>query len=85
MDDRPSRVLDHLLPMFELQTLAIVAEQNATDGIRRSDSVVIGHNQFQINPLYQSIKADPDRLVRGGDNNARSQSRCEICDSLQYV
>ena len=49
--DGPPRVLDHLLPVLELESLPVVAEQHLADGVRRPDAVVISHHQLQVDTL----------------------------------
>ena len=49
--DRPPRILDHLFPVLQLESLAVVPEQHFTDGVRGSDAVVVGHHELQVHPL----------------------------------
>ena len=46
VDDRTSRVLDHLLPVLQLPRLPVVPQHDLTDGIGRADAVVIAHSQL---------------------------------------
>ena len=56
MHDRPPRILDHLLPVLQLESLAVVPEQNFADGVRGSDAVVVGHDELEVHPLRNAMK-----------------------------
>ena len=49
--DGPPRIFDHLLPVLQLESLAVVPEQHFTDGVRGSDAVIISHHELQVHPL----------------------------------
>ena len=49
--DWPSRFLDLLLPVLDLGALAVVAQGDATDRVRRPDAVVVTHRQLKVHPL----------------------------------
>ena len=51
MDDGPPRVLDHLLPVLQLEPLAVVPQQDLPDGVGGPDAVVVGHHQLKVHPL----------------------------------
>ena len=54
MDYGPAWVFYHLLPMLQLQALAVVAQQHFADGIGRTDSVIVSHDQLQVDPLQRT-------------------------------
>ena len=59
VDDRPPRVLHHLLPVLDLGALAVVAQGDAADRVGGADAVVVTHRQLQVHPL------DFDICLRG--------------------
>lgn len=55
MNDRPTRILHHFLPVLQLWTLAIITKGNFANGVRSSDSVIITDGQFQSYALGGEI------------------------------
>ena len=54
VDDRPPRILDHLLPVLQLQSLPVVAHLHPPDGVGAADPVIVRHHQLQTDSLQVS-------------------------------
>lgn len=51
MDDGSTRVFNHFLPVFQLQGLPVVAQEDLANGVGGADAVVVGHDQLKVDPL----------------------------------
>ena len=60
--DRPPRILNHFLPVLQLQRLAVVAQEHLADRVGRADAVIVGHDELQVHPL--DSHARPQRVPK---------------------
>ena len=51
MNNWPPWVFHHLLPVLQLEPLAVVPQQDLPDGVRGADAVVVRHHQLKVHPL----------------------------------